>query len=237
MSVKVKIKVTLRLTSSQSVSLGVEHPPGAYDQIFITVWQLRSSVLWTPLTTGRVCLLCMLLVLASTVFLGSKSLGAWDHILLSQIWDFPFCHLLRLAGSWWNVWYVQRPYIGVMWTGYQTPFLTVQFSHVLRLLPRKCIIPAGSTICCLGNAIPWRILVTCLVSQWTFHLQGNEFVAQGIPRQWPVWDFIAAEITRYNIYIHTHTHTHKKIWYCRGNNMKIHNTPFGSIKVVRHTKN
>jgi hypothetical protein len=38
---------------------------------------------------GRVYLLYMLLALASVVFLGSESLGTRDHILLSQIWDFP----------------------------------------------------------------------------------------------------------------------------------------------------
>jgi hypothetical protein len=42
-SVKVKVKGTLRLTVSQSVSLGVEpHLQLMHDQIFITVWQLRS---------------------------------------------------------------------------------------------------------------------------------------------------------------------------------------------------
>jgi hypothetical protein len=41
----------------------------------------------------------MLLALARAVFLGSESLGTRDHILLSQIWDFPFRRLLRLAGS------------------------------------------------------------------------------------------------------------------------------------------
>jgi hypothetical protein len=46
----------------------------------------------------RVCLLYMLLVLASAVFLGSESLGTSDHILLSQIWCFHFRRLLRLAG-------------------------------------------------------------------------------------------------------------------------------------------
>jgi hypothetical protein len=37
------------------------------------------------LRRGRVCLLYMLLALASLVFLGSESLGARDHIILSQI--------------------------------------------------------------------------------------------------------------------------------------------------------
>jgi hypothetical protein len=40
----VKVKVTLRLTDSQSVSLGVEPPFGAHDQIFFTVWHLRSCL-------------------------------------------------------------------------------------------------------------------------------------------------------------------------------------------------
>jgi hypothetical protein len=44
----------------------------------------------------------MLLALANAVSLGSESLGTRDHILLSQIWDFPFRRLLRLAGSRWR---------------------------------------------------------------------------------------------------------------------------------------
>jgi hypothetical protein len=42
------------------------------------------------LTRGRVCLLYMLLLLDSAVFLGSECLGTRDHIWLSQICDFPF---------------------------------------------------------------------------------------------------------------------------------------------------
>jgi hypothetical protein len=48
-----QVKVTLRLTVSQSVSLGVEPPPGAHDQIFIAVWQLQSCYCVAPsLTRG-----------------------------------------------------------------------------------------------------------------------------------------------------------------------------------------
>jgi hypothetical protein len=54
------------------------------------------------LTRGRVCLLYMLLGLASAVILGSESLGTRDYILMSQIWCFPFRRLLRLAGSRWR---------------------------------------------------------------------------------------------------------------------------------------
>jgi hypothetical protein len=83
---------------SQSVSLGVEP-----QMIFITVWQLQSCFCGAPsLTRRRVCLLYMLLVLASAVLFGSESRGTRDHILLSQIRDFPFRRLLRLAGSRWR---------------------------------------------------------------------------------------------------------------------------------------
>jgi hypothetical protein len=69
-------------TDGQSISKSWHRAPsGAYDQIFITLWQLRSCFCGAPsLTRGRVCLLYMLLVLASVVILGSESLGSRDHI-------------------------------------------------------------------------------------------------------------------------------------------------------------
>jgi hypothetical protein len=84
-------------TDGQSVSKSwCRAPSGA-------VWQLRSCFCGAPsLTGGRVSFMYMLLVLTSAVFLGSKSLGTRDHILLTQIWDFPFRRLLWLAGSRWR---------------------------------------------------------------------------------------------------------------------------------------
>jgi hypothetical protein len=66
-------------------------------------WQdISVSLLLLPLPYSCPCLLYMLLDLASVFFLGSESLGARDHISLSQIGDFPFRHLLQLAGSRWR---------------------------------------------------------------------------------------------------------------------------------------
>jgi hypothetical protein len=66
---------------------------------FITVRQLQ--VCWCgvlSLRRGRVCRLELLLVLASAVIFKSESPGVHDHILLSQIWDFPFrSHLVMDA--------------------------------------------------------------------------------------------------------------------------------------------
>jgi hypothetical protein len=95
--------VMLRPTVSRPVCLGIKHPSGAYDQIFVTARQLRvCSCGEVSLTRGWVCRLQLLLALASAVILGSKSFGTRDHILLSQIRDFPIRRLLRLARLRWR---------------------------------------------------------------------------------------------------------------------------------------
>jgi hypothetical protein len=61
-----------------------------------------SPYITSSLTRGWVCHLQLLLGLASALILGSESRGTRDHILLSQIRDFSFCRLLRLAGLRWR---------------------------------------------------------------------------------------------------------------------------------------
>jgi hypothetical protein len=77
-------------TVSRPVSLSVKHLSVAQDQIFVTVRLLLVCSCVAPsLTRERVCLLQLLLALASTVILGSESHGTHDHILVSQIRDSP----------------------------------------------------------------------------------------------------------------------------------------------------
>jgi hypothetical protein len=89
-------------TNGQSpVRVEIKHWSWAFDQIFITVRQLR--VCWCGALSPkrvRLCRLQLLPVLASTSILESR--GTRYHILLSQIRNFPFRRLLRLAGLRWR---------------------------------------------------------------------------------------------------------------------------------------
>jgi hypothetical protein len=97
------LSLILRSMVSRAICLGIKHPSGAYDQIFIIVRLLRVCLYGAlSLTRGRVCRLLLLLALASAVIFGSEFCGTRDHILLSQIRDFLFRRLLRLAGLRWK---------------------------------------------------------------------------------------------------------------------------------------
>jgi hypothetical protein len=87
---RVRVRVSLRLAVySQSVHLGAK-PLETHDQYFFQLNTCGYSPYITfSLTRSWVCRLQLLLVLASAVILGSKSLGTHDNILLSQIRNSP----------------------------------------------------------------------------------------------------------------------------------------------------
>jgi hypothetical protein len=105
----------------ESVRLGAK-PLEVHDQRFFQTnpWGC-SPYVTSSLTRRWVSRLQLLLALASAVIFGSESRGTRDHILLSQIWDFPFRRLLRLAGLRWR---------------YSTPPPLMLRSRVALIIPR-----------------------------------------------------------------------------------------------------
>jgi hypothetical protein len=91
------LSLILQPTVSRPVYLGIKHPSGAYDQILLPSDSCGFVDMGQSRTRGRVCRLQLLLVLASAVTFGSESRGTRHHILLSQLRDFSFRRLLRLA--------------------------------------------------------------------------------------------------------------------------------------------
>jgi hypothetical protein len=88
LSNQVKVKIMLWPTVSRPVCLGIKHPCGAYDQIFITVRTVMCLLMWGAFSDKRTGLpFTAAAGLASAVILGSESRGIRDDILLAQIRD------------------------------------------------------------------------------------------------------------------------------------------------------
>jgi hypothetical protein len=100
----VRVRVTLRLAVyRQSVRLSAEPLETHGQKSFSQLNTCRHSPYKKSSLTGRwVCNLLLLLAFASAFILRSESRGTRNHILLSQIRDFSFCYLLRLAGLRWR---------------------------------------------------------------------------------------------------------------------------------------
>jgi hypothetical protein len=125
---------------------------------------VASLLIWGALSDERTDLsLQLLLALARTVIFWSESRRTCDNILLSQIRDFPFRRLLRLAGSRWR--YSTPPPHGLR------PLLVNSLPEVgsgrtvWGALPSTVELSRSSMLLCFGGSLSWISAFTLRVSK------------------------------------------------------------------------
>jgi hypothetical protein len=169
------LSLKLRPTVSRPVCLGIKHPSGAYNQIFIIVRQLRGLLKWGALSDVRTGL-SFIIAPGPRQRSHSRVRVPRDSQPYFTVSDsrLPFRHLLRLAGLRWR--YSTPPPHGIVRLLYECSFITPdeptrdhhrqQFvywsvSPVVTgmSLPNRCLAMdySASIRCCVNVVlIPWK---------------------------------------------------------------------------------
>jgi hypothetical protein len=155
LSRKVKVKVMLRRTVSRPVCLGVKHPFGAYDQIFISVRQLRvCSCGALSLTRERVCVYNCCWTSPAQSFLCPSPAGLVTIFYYLRV-ETPL------------TWRAKSPYLyppGTGWPGY-TPRHWVPFSSPLttRRATVEVLEPASTRVSRLSLKVKVKVKVKAML--------------------------------------------------------------------------